>query len=132
MRKRDSSVIERDVGTSGSAVSGRLRANPGLPSAGQKRLSRWAPRHARSLKNCVCALQESPPRPLRRVPSTPARTLTSHVAVRLGPRRPVYVPGLPRAGREHQSKRCATFACGGASTEACAPGAASNFKELEH
>ena len=82
-----------------------------MPSAGQKRLSRRAPRHARSLKNCVCALQESPPRPLRRVPSTPARTLTSHVAVRLGSRRPVYVPGLARAGREHRSKRCATWAC---------------------
>ena len=82
-----------------------------MPSAGQKRLSRWAPRQARSLKNCVCALQESPPRPLRLVPSTPARTLTSHIAVRLGPRRPIYVPGLARAGREHRSKRCATWAC---------------------
>ena len=29
VRKRDSSVIERDVGTGGPAVSGRLRANPG-------------------------------------------------------------------------------------------------------
>ncbi len=47
-------------------------------------------------------------RPLRRVPSTPARTLTSHVAVRLGPRRPIYVPGLARAGQEHRSKRCVT------------------------
>ena len=92
-----------------------------MPSAGQKRLSRWCPRHARSLKNRVCALQESPPRPLRLVPSTPVRTLTSHIAVRLGQRRPIYVPGLARAGQEHRSKRCATWACRRASTEACAP-----------
>ena len=82
-----------------------------MPSAGQKRLSRRAPRHAWSLKNCVCALQESPPRPLRLVPSTPARTLTSHIVAWLGPRRPIYVPGLARAGRGHRSKRCATWAC---------------------
>ena len=82
-----------------------------MPSAGQKRLSRRCPRHARPLKNRVCALQESPPRPLRLVPSTPTRALTSQIAVMLAPRRPVYVPGLARAGREHRSKRCATWAC---------------------
>ena len=54
------------------------------------------------------------------VPSTPVRTLTSHIAVRLGPRRLVYVPGLARAGQEHRSKRCATWACRRASTKACA------------
>ena len=95
-----------------------------MPSAGQKRLSRWAPRHARSLKNCVCALQESPPRPLRLVSSTPARTLTSHIAVRLGPRRPIYVPGLARAGRGHRSKRCATWACRWGLDQGMRPGAA--------
>ena len=47
------------------------------------------------------------PRPLRFVPGTPARTLTSYVALELGSRRPVYVPGLPPADREHWSKRCA-------------------------
>ena len=41
------------------------------------------------------------PRPLRFVPGTPVRTLTSYVALQLGSRRPVYVPGLPPADREH-------------------------------
>ena len=82
-----------------------------MPSAGQKRLSRRWARHARSLKNRVCTLQESPPRPLRLVPSTPVKTLTSHIAVRLGSQRPIYVPGLARAGQEHRSKRCASGAC---------------------
>ena len=82
-----------------------------MPSAGQKRLSRRCPRHARSLKNRVCALQESPRRPSRLVPSTPVRTLTSHIAVRLGSQRPIYVPGLARAGQKHRSKCCASGAC---------------------
>ena len=61
------------------------------------------------MKNRVCALQEPPPRPLRLVPSTPARTLTSYTAVRPGPHRPVYVSSLARVGREHRSKRCASM-----------------------
>ena len=83
-----------------------------MPAAGQKRLRhrRPTPRSIiEELRLRVCALHEPPPRPLRLVPSTPTRTLTSYTAVRPGPQRPVYVSGLARVGREHRSKRCASM-----------------------
>ena len=111
---------KRAIQRQSSASEGPPRARV-CPQPARNGCATGAPRHAQSLKNCVCAVHEPPPRPLRLVPSTPTRTLTSYTAVRPGSQRPVYVSGLTRVGREHRSKR--EHACLPARFHPCAPGA---------